>query len=423
MKSIITLLLILCLFTRLSAQDEGMRNIDYVYTENIHTVQLHLPALPLSYPIVDLNSGYLSFSFDDLDADTKNYSYTITLCDADWTPSRLSTFEYIDGFDEDKIRDFHFAYSTLTPYTHYTLDLPNDNLKWTKSGNYLLKVYEDSGDKKLVITRRFMVTEPVFKINAETRFPADVGKSRTHQELDFVVSHKGIPISSPRTDVRATVLQNGRWDNAITDIAPFSFRTDELVFDYQDKIVFPAGKEFRWADLRSYRFRTNTVRAIEEYNHSYYFTMFQDLIRYADAYLFTEDINGKYVIGNKEYDDPDLSSDYVHVLFSLGVKTPFDDGDVYIIGKMSDWLADERFKMQYSEIRREYEADVLLKQGYYDYIYAVAPNGKKELDFEATEGNWQETNNDYTIIVYYRPFGARYDRIMAVQTVASNNRK
>jgi hypothetical protein len=411
-------------FSALAQDDRQVVPADNVYEEKIKSVKFHLEGLPLSYPVIELRSGsQLLLSFDDLDqeVDSKNYTYTLIHCDADWTPSDLSEMEYLDGFSEDLIRDFDFSFNTRTLYTHYRLTLPNRNVNWTKSGNYLLMVYEDEEEKRLVITRRFMVVEPVFKVDTRLTNTAMVGKSRTHQEIDFTVFHQGIDIRNPMLEVRATVLQNGRWDNAKVNLKPKFLRSDNLLFDYQDEIVFPAGKEFRFLDIRSMEVMVDKIADIRRYPDRWEVTVMRERSRRRAPYLFEADINGNFIIETRDRNNNNnaLESEYANVFFTLDVNEPLFDRDVYLFGGMTDWKLKPEYKMVYNDINTSYVGRVLLKQGFYNYTY-VAVDPDNEIDEELLEGNWFEAENEYIILVYYRPFGQRYDRLVAARTISSN---
>ncbi len=415
--------LLLLSSARLFAQDEGLRNYNHVYLPNIKTVQFHMNGFPTVYPILDLNSpSALILAFDDLDADVKNYSYTIVHCDMNWEPSNLSDMEYIDGFVEERITDVQFSFKTLIPFTHYRISLPNNNFKWTKSGNYLLKVYEDEDEKKLAITRRFMVVEPTVLITPQFVRPNVVSKLRTHQEIDFVVDHQKLDIRNPLQEIRAVILQNGRWDNAVTNLPPLFIRPNQLLFDYQDKVIFPAGREFRFLDMRSLRGRTANIGAIERDDQGYYVTLLKDEKRFNQVYLSRQDINGNFVIETFDQQDPDLASDYANVLFTLYSPLPLIDTDLYLFGALTDWQLKPEYKMVYNSSVNGYVSKVLLKQGYYEYAYAaVDVQGKDKLpNLSEVEGDWYESENLYTILIYYHPFGERYDRIIGVLTISSN---
>lgn len=412
----------LCVPVFLLAQTEE-KNIDHVYNDNIRSVKFHFGGLFISQPIIELDGeGALELSFDDMSSDVKDYVYTIQHCNADWKPSDLIDMDYIDGFSEEKITEYNYSFNTLISYTHYSVLLPNDNMAWTKSGNYVLRVYEDEDERELVITRRFMVVEPLFRIESRIVPASTVSKLKTHHEIDFTVNHKGVKVQNPRMDVKVAVLQNGRWDNAITGIKPLFLRNESLVYDYQDKIVFPAGKEFRFADLRSVRYRMTGVEEIQDFDDGYDVYLYRDKDRSYQAYLSDNDVNGNFLIENVNEDDNHLEADYVNTIISMLAHDPFEDHDLYLFGGVTDWQIKDEYKFEYNEKDRSYDLEILLKQGFYNYVYALVDKKTGEVDVETLEGNWYETENLYTILVYFRPFGTRYDRLVGVQTIDSSRR-
>jgi hypothetical protein len=44
-----------------------------------------------------------------------------------------------------------------------------------------------------------------------------------------------------------------------TNIPPTFIRNNMMEFSTENDLIFPAGKEFRWADLRSFRFQSERV--------------------------------------------------------------------------------------------------------------------------------------------------------------------
>ncbi len=431
--------------TAQDAADEGLVYEDKVYVDNIKTVQCYNGKDILSDPIVELNSSeQIVLRFDDMDAEIKDYIYTFVHCDKNWKPSALEDIEYIDGFTDEEIDYAEFSTNTLVEYSHYSIALPNENITWTLSGNYLLKVYEDEDEKKLVLTRRFMVVESIMSIAISLDYPTNVGKLKTHHEIDFDIIHKDVRIKNPQNDIYVVVMQNDRWDNAITDLVPIFYRENKLVYDYQDKIVFPALKEFRWLDMRSFRFKSDKIRNIERFSDGYIVDLKRDKKRGFKPFSTVFDVNGNFIIQdldrtqnlistntvtlrnlfNKELATYDvernnLETDYADVYFSLAAPVEIDDREVYLFGAFSEWGLRDEFKMEYNDELKAYETKVELKQGYYNYFYAVIDPKTKEIDLEEIEGNWYETENEYSILVYYTPQGAQYDKLVAVKQFRS----
>ena len=302
MKKIYLFFLLLLSSTFLLAQDDEA-DVDLVfenqvYVDYIKSVNLHAPGVVVSYPMINLASGSLTLSFDDMAGETRDYIYSVVHCNADWTPSDLTELEYIDGFNEERIQYSEYSFNTVTNYTHYRMTLPNEDMRFTKSGNYLLKIYDNEDDKFLILTRRFMVVEPQFIVRAEVQPTAMVAKARTHQELDFSVIHKGARVSNPRQEISVVVMQNGRWDNAMYDLQPQFIKGQELIYDLLDKVVYPGGKEFRYFDLRTLKYQTDRVRGIERFKDGYDVTLFMDKMRGYSVYYNLKDLNGGFVIGN-----------------------------------------------------------------------------------------------------------------------------
>lgn len=404
------------------AQDEGLVYRDHVYLDNIHSVKFHPAGLLTEPPLINLRSNtQLYLTFDDLDPDVKVYTYRVIHCDADWTPSDLNEGEYILGYQDEEIDNYEFSYNTFTPFTNYYLTFPNQDMAISKSGNYLLVVYDDENDRKLALTRRFMVVDPIMRVFPENARPGMVSKFDTHQEIDFVVAHENIDIRNPQIEVEATVLQNGRWDNAITGIKPQFQRAERLVFDFQDKVVFPAGKEFRFVDLRSFRNPASEVAHIERTPTGVDITLLKDEKRFDKPYFEYDELNGQFVISTFDGRDPNLESDYCSVLFSLYSPTEYYDDDVYILGAFTDWELSPESKMVYNDRVNAYVGKFFLKQGYYNYYYVMVPKAGGAPSLEITEGNWYETENMYTVLVYYRPFGTRYDQLVAASTISSRD--
>lgn len=392
-------------------------NYDHVYLPEIKSVIFTIPGLYSAAPIVSLNGGTLSLSFDELTTNGRYLRYQIRHCNRNWEPSDLEQMEYLEGFNDEELREFQFSINTKVSYVHYELTIPNPDIRWTKSGNYLLHIY-DEDTREPILTRRFMVMEGIARISGYLKKPANVARMNTHHEIDFSLHHKDFNIANPRQEIRAVIMQNYRWDNALYDIEPFFIQPNQLKFNYQDQLVFPAGKEFRSVDIRSLRFPSKNVLEVNQYLEAPEVKMKPDASRTYQHYHSEPDVNGGFVVKTNDDDDSDVQADYAHILFALESAQPLPDHDVYLVGGFCDWQIDSRYKMEYEERYSAYFGEATLKQGVYDYLYTAVPRSGGAPDFELLEGNWHETENYYTILVYYRPFGQRYDRLIAVTTIS-----
>jgi hypothetical protein len=277
------------------------------------------------------------------------------------------------------------------------------------------------------MVRRFMVSENIWKVSAQMSQVMNSSKIFTHHEVDFQVSHEGFTLSNPANEVKAFVLQNMRWDRMLGPIAPRPFVTvrNNLNFDFQDSITFPAGKEWRFFDMRNFDFRGPGVQKIERNQQTWQVYLKPERDRYeSNGYELVNDINGRYTIENRTVGQTALQTDYANVLFILERNAPFEEEEVYVVGELSDWQLKPEFKMEYDEPSRSYFCNPLLKQGYYNYEFRVVdPNTyQPSLEYDL-EGNWHETENMYTILVYYRPFGGNFDRLVAFGGVSARNRR
>ncbi len=393
------------------------------YDEEVRTVQLHLRGVPLSFPIVNVESGQntMILSFDIMGGELRDFMYTIVHCTADWRASDLETNQYIDGFTEDRITEYQTSLNTLSNYVNYSLALPNKNIGWMISGNYLLVVWdEETGET--VLTRRFMVSETGWRVESKFVRAAKVEKQDTHHEIDFSVIHAGTRVGTPKTEVKAVIMQNGRWDNAIGLLEPFVALGEKLSYDYQDKVVFPAGKEFRFFDIQQFEYKAMNVQNIERRNNFYEVTLKPERSYSNQVYQYWGDLDGRFSIENKTPPYELVQCDYAKVLFTIKQNLAIDDKDVYVFGELTDWQLKPEFKMQYNEEAQVYYCEPLLKQGYYNYEIVEVDRKTGQIDTESFNGNWYETGNTYTILVYYKPYGERYDRLMVAATFKSRQR-
>lgn len=400
--------------------DNTLRYEDYVYKPNIKTVQLYDESFELSQPLLALGSTEkLKLSFDDLDADLKSYSYTIIHCNANWEPSDLVPAEYIDGFLDNSINDYRYSFNTLQKFTHYTATFPNNSLRITKSGNYILKVYVDGNPDNIILTRRFMIHQNRVTIVSRVTQASIIEDRNYKQELDFTINHSGYEIKNPYNDLNIFITQNNRRDNVKTGFKPQFVKDNELVYDYDDLNVFPGGNEFRYFDIKSLRFHSEFVYSVKIDSMGNHVDLYAEEKRSYKRYSTYTDMNGNYFVKVQEGNNSDVEADYCYVKFFLPYTDPLTDGNLYVFGAFNDWRCNKENLMHYNEKRLGYECTLYLKQGLYNYEYAFLKDGSTVADETLIEGSHYETENEYMIYVYHRQQGTFYDQLIGVKRLNS----
>lgn len=395
-----------------------------VYSENIHTVEMYRAGWKLSNPIMTLNSDEaLVFSFDDLAPERTNYYYTIFHCDKNWRLSSISQHEYLGAFVEFPITDYAYAQNTNIHYVNYMLTLPNEDIPLNISGNYVLVVFDEDNPYEPLITWRFYVMESIAKINARISRPAGDGVRGENQQIDFVIDHGSFHINDAYSDIKVLITQNNRTDNAIADLKPVFVRDGVLEYEHVTGNVFKGENEFRAFETRNFRYAGEGVESVRYLAPLYHATLQRHIPRVQQQYNFYEEMNGNFFIEAFNKREPDIEADYMTVHFTLDIKQPLLGGDVYVFGKLSNWQCTPFNRMSYNLEARRYEHSMLLKQGYYNFIYAYKDEISGEIKSYNLEGSHFQTENDYYIYVYYGRINDKYDRLIGYQRFNSHRNR
>jgi hypothetical protein len=405
--------LLFCLPFAMQAQvDTKIAYYDHIYRDNIKTVQLHQTSWKFSPPLIEMGAHQkLQLDFDDLNGGNQSYYYTYIHCDANWQPSDLDNSEYLRGFMQDYITDYSYSFNTYQNYTHYTLVFPNRNIQILYSGNYILKVYLNNNPDSLVFTKRFMIYENQVSIHAREK-QAIAGDMYTKQEVIFSVNTQTYKIMDPFHAMQVVIMQNGRWDNAIVGLQPQYIQDTCLQFFQDDGNMFDGGNSFRNFDMTSLRYNTEHIEGMIPNNTGMELQLKKDVPRATDPYFYYQDIDGQYMIMDKDADSATINSEYVWVHFFLPSDSIFKNGCLYLFGQLTDWQCRPEFQMRYDDVLGAYTAKVYLKQGYYDYEYAFLPNNGHVADITKIEGNHFDSENTYYILVYNHEPGLYYDKLV-----------
>lgn len=409
--------LILGVASKAHAQNPVVVYDNKIYQPYIKTVECYNSKKEQSFPIITLKtSETITFAFDDLKAGNRNYSYTIEHCTFDWKPSKINQLDYLESFKEDNITNVRYSVNTLQKFTHYQLNLPNEQIKPKLAGNYLLKVYEGNNPKQIVITQRFYITNSLINVGAEIVPSNEIQFRTSKQKINFTIVPP-MPIANPTLEIKAMVMQNGDPQTAILNTQPSFVRQGSLIYNDIMTNDFWAGNEFRKFDTRSFRYKGEHIQDFYR-DTTISVILGTDLAYTSPKYSSQFDENGNFFIVNKDGRDNITDSDYADVLFTLNAKLPSSKGNAYVVGRFNNYILNEDSRLTYEPSRNRFYQNVKLKQGLYDYKYIwVDENGK--YNDHLFEGSFFETDNSYQILIYYKKIGGRWDELAGFTNVGS----
>jgi len=397
---------------------------DVDYRNSIRTVLLHPATIEFGFPIIKLNStDKLRLEFDDLDADVKSFNYTLIHCDFGWKPTEIGVGQYISGSLNESITAYSQSFNATPQYTHYALNFPTSMVVPTKSGNYIIKIWEDDAEENLVLTRRFIIYEPIVFIEGNVH-GATLNADRNYkQEVDFNVNlPDNFALQNAYTDINVAIVQNQCWETAITNLQPLYVKQNQLTYDYDDGNVFNGNNEFRNFDIKNLRASVNiSINKIEydaqKQTHVYLVT---DEKRAFKKYTLFTDLDGRFAIRTSNGTNAAIDADYAFVHFNLMAEDSVTEGALYVYGAFSNYKCLPANKMKYNAEYKRYLATVQLKQGYYEYAYAYQKQTETTPNLTLIEGNRFETENEYAVFIYQRGIGVFYDKCIGVQFFKPN---
>ena len=360
-------------------------------------------------PIFKLGEGFL-FQFDDLFGNEANYYYEIVHCDYNWAPSEIPKSEYLQGFDGQRIQEYTNSVNTLQIYSHYLLSIPNQNTQLRLSGNYIIKILDEN--KEVVFSRKFILYEDIVSIPFQIKRARTVNNMESKHNLEFSVKSKSINFQNPLKNVKVMLLQNGQFNNAIKNIVPQYTIGNDLIYKYDTQTQFWAGNEFIYFDNNNIRAASNNVSHVDSGSDIYKSYLFTNKARGNYPYSYTQDVNGNFVVRNINATNNDTEADYSWVYFSLSAPAFMQNKGIYISGMFNNYSLSPDYKMDYNTEKGIFEKALLIKQGFTSFQYTIADD-KGNIDNEnAIDGNFYQTENDYSVIVYYRENNDRYDRVI-----------
>lgn len=391
-----------------------------IYRNNYKTLNLCVNDNQMLPPIITLNSDdCIEISFDEMSHEYKTLKYRIVHCNEDWEQSSLLDIDCLEGFNDNEIENSATSFNTTTDYTHYSFVLPNEYVRFKVSGNYRVDVYNDENPDVVLLSACIYVLD--HKVNTMTRVSSntDIDTNVSHQQLTVTLGMTdGFSIRQPQRELKVNVLQNRRTDNIAKVMSPTFISNTQIRYEHVKELIFPAGNEYRRFEMINNDDAMMGVESIGYFAPYYHTTLYEDTPRM--TYDFDRDQNGMFFIRNDRARDNGTEADYMLVHFALRTQKEITGGDIYLSGAFTNNAFGDANKMTYNPRTGTYECVQQLKQGLYNYIYLFRPhnNGIAE-ETTMLEGNFYETENEYMVLVYYRPIGERYDMLIGASCINS----
>jgi len=388
---------------------------------HIKTVQLFNPQTNDQTPIIRLDSEYLILSFDDLEAGFKEYNYSIEHYNADWTPSGIFQSEFLEGYSSNYIRDYNNSFNTYQMYTHYRLQIPNRDMRLKLPGNYVVKVYT-TDESNPIFTRRFALYDER-KVNIGMQVERGIGTGNLNQRLNVVVSSGMVNLTETPDGAKLYILKNGNWNDQLFLEKPQFIKSSQLTYRDVNNLM-EGNSEYLWFDTKNIDVPAMSTERIFQDENLYHIVLRPDFPKYNLGYFDDPDVNGSFYIRNVKVPNQNASNweaDYTWVHFAL---EDFNDAvgtkEVYVVGAFNNWQIAPEYRLEKTE-SGYWEVSLLLKQGYYNYQYAVLDKKSNTVSMSEINGSFWQTENTYQALFYYRPWGVRYDILMGFGEV--NTRK
>lgn len=388
-------------------------------SNEVGAVEFYRKGYTLSIPATELySSDYLELRFDIFSIDREVLQYKVELCDYNWTAVEVSPFDYIEGFHENTLDPYSISINTTVEYVHYRLQLPNDDLTILMSGNYIVTVFRQDEFDHPLLKRRFIVYEDLAAVSLEID-QLKSESSQINQELNVSINTENVSLNEMAGNIQLMILQNNNWASALYFDRYNTSYSGNIEFNTPGQIVFNGLNEFRFFDMKSFKFISERVLRNEYRAPNYHIILKDDQLRGDKDYFYKEDLNGLFYIDNTDTDDEDiLDADYAWVHFTLDTEVPLP-ADIYIEGALTDW----GFKDNYLVFNLEkgvYEKQLLLKQGLYNYRYVLKEYNSNQNSYYLTEGEHYQTCNNYLAVLYYRKLGEIYYSPIGIASVTVN---
>jgi hypothetical protein len=380
--------------------------------DRVGTVLLYAGTREVNPPIIALGGGQLTLAFDLIASEGRPLSVHYYHADRNWN-RRLLPIEFIDGFARADLIDYSLSQLSDVPFVHYEHTFPGPDMRFTVSGNYVVRVSEQGREDEVLFERPFFVAED--RIGTELAVDAVTVPGRGGLTLQPILR---LPASA---DVAAQAFgldvcfaRDGRYGSARCTDQPQRFDPSVLTFLLQPYNAFEPIADTYVLDLRDLEASTQIAQTDRAASPP-------RVVLEPDAAAFPADdldplLAGQSVVSTARVTgDPDLSAEYVAVTFRFIPPDEQPLSAVFLEGSWSGWARPVE-PMRWIASDRLYEQTMLVKQGQHEYRY-VSPDARLE---RARVGVLGRREQIFTGFVYFRDPQLQTDRLISAQAAAAS---
>ncbi len=371
---------------------------------DIQNLQLHPAGIETGPPVISLNgSKKLILAFDHLFDEARQFRISISHRSQNWRKSPLSPVAFTAGFFEDYFGGGVSSFTQTPSYRHYEYHFPNERLQITKSGNYLLSVF-NSGSDELLFRIPFFVSEDAGQL--QTRVQTLFGQQNNAGSIVQLLSSYQYPafVTQPQFDLSFSYAPNHFWGRMRIVDNSFYAGNGLVEFYLNRNKAFANNSGFNYLDLRAFPPAGSEILEFIPGKRPPVVVLKRDVEPFS-----TIAAPRHTVIPGPLHD---RQSQYFSVHFQLEPASDISASTkVYLVGGFTNWAIDERFRMQLDASDSLWKGNALVKQGLYAYKYILLKNGR--IEGLSPEG-FSNQQQFYLTFVYYRDPELHYDRLLKV---------
>lgn len=374
---------------------------------SIKSIQLYANGDNNQPPIIELESeDRLTLSFDELTDINGQFRITFSHHDKYWKPSNIPQDWYLDGIGELVLGGGNKSNSRGPAYTHYEMNISQDEVKFVRSGNYLLHVSDATTGHEL-FSLPFFIIEDAGELSSTSQTIFNSGKNFSAEHRLFSTYEYPEFVEYPDFDLSFAFAQNRFWtDTRFSESSDFN-TPGSAKFDLSPSNAFPANIDLILKDLSN--FSQNTYNIIEWIPGS---TPPEAILREDVINFLDSGSDSRYRTFEPK---SSLRSSYANVLFRLeGDENLTDDDKVYILGDFNQWTANDRSALTLNPNSGYWEIRQLLKEGAYSYQY-VRSGVDSEVSLNSLTDNRTAKVQEYMSFVYFNDPELKFDRLLAIE--------